>query len=162
MALVLERSWDEVSVLDVCERAEVGRSTFYTHFAHKEALLLSGFDDLRENLRAQKKDPSSSPSFLRGLIEHAEDHRRIFRALIGKRAGQLAQKGFREFVLTLVREDLSAAFLGTANLEPAARYVSGGICEVLIWSVDARPAPQTTELEALCLQFSKPVLATLR
>jgi AcrR family transcriptional regulator len=34
-----------VTVRDVCERADVGRSTFYLHFADKESLLVSGFDD---------------------------------------------------------------------------------------------------------------------
>jgi len=37
-----------------CERVRVGRSTFYTHFADKEELLFSGFDDLRRTLRASR------------------------------------------------------------------------------------------------------------
>ena len=36
VALMAERGWDRVSVQDVCDRANVGRSTFYTHFADKE------------------------------------------------------------------------------------------------------------------------------
>ena len=51
--LILQRGWEKVSVLEVCERADVGRSTFYTHFADKEELLLSGFDDLRQALRTR-------------------------------------------------------------------------------------------------------------
>src|SRR6185437_2006254 len=50
--LVLERGWDDVSVQDVCARANVGRSTFYLHFADKEELLVSGFGGLQEALRA--------------------------------------------------------------------------------------------------------------
>jgi AcrR family transcriptional regulator len=51
IALILERGWDDISVQDVCNRADVGRSTFYTHFADKEELLVGGFDDLRKVLR---------------------------------------------------------------------------------------------------------------
>ena len=159
LALVAERGWDAVSVLDVCERADIGRSTFYTHFAHKEALLLSGFDELREFLRADAKTVrgrSSSLPFLRGLIEHVHENRRMFRSLMGKHAGQLAQKNFRLFVFTMVREALGA------RNEAAARYVAGGIAELLIWSVDLRPAPETAQLEKLCLQFSEPLLARVR
>src|SRR5512139_3251865 len=50
--LILERGWDDISVQDVCDRANVGRSTFYSHFADKEELLLAGFDDLRKALVA--------------------------------------------------------------------------------------------------------------
>lgn len=152
-----------MNVLDICERAEVGRSTFYTHFAHKEALLLSGYDDLREHLRAERAAHARGPlAFLPGLIEHVFDNRRLFRALVGKRAGHLAIGGFRRFVLDMVSEDLANDFAKMPNLEPVARYVSGGISELLIWSVDARPATDAVELEALCLQFTQPILARLR
>src|SRR5439155_5253208 len=123
---------------------------FYTHFAGKEAVLLSGFDDLREHLRA-------SPRRLRGLIEHVLENRRLFRAIAGKRAGQLAVAHFRRFVFDLVRDDL-----GQSVAEPVARFVSGGISDLLIWAVDARPAPEADELEATCVELCERVTLTRR
>jgi len=35
----MERGYDAVTVTDIAERADYGRSTFYTYFADKEALL---------------------------------------------------------------------------------------------------------------------------
>lgn len=166
LALTHERGWDAVHVLDVCERADVARSTFYTHFADKEELLLSGFDDLRAALRAKTDQASrSAPTvlgFLGGLIEHAQENARLFRALVGKRAGQVAQKGFRQFVFELVREDLLAAFPGDSSVEAAARYVGGGISDLLIWSIDRRPPLPSTDLQELCMRLTTPVLGTLR
>jgi len=164
--LVLERGWDEVSVLDVCERADVGRSTFYTHFADREALLLSGYDDLRQQLRGEIQRSSSNASrslpFLPGLLAHVEENRRLFRALVGKRAGQLAVMNFRRFVFDMVREELAAESRDRAKLEYAVRYISGGISELLIWFVDVRPAPSASEVEAVCLDLTKPLLTRLR
>src|SRR5919198_2154855 len=60
LALIVERGWDAVGIRDICARATVGRSTFYTHFADKEELLFSGFDDLRSMLRASKRTTGSS------------------------------------------------------------------------------------------------------
>jgi AcrR family transcriptional regulator len=165
LALTLERGWDEVNVLDVCERADVARSTFYTHFADKEELLLSGFDDLRAALRAKTdQEGRGAPTvlgFLGGLIEHARENAKLFRALIGKRAGQVAQKGFRQFVFDRVREDLLAAYPGDPGVEAAARYVSGGISDVLMWSVDSRSPLRSADLDELCMNLTRPVLATL-
>src|SRR5688572_21269164 len=97
--LILERGWDEVSVQDVCERADVGRSTFYMHFADKEELLFSGFDDLRKEVRAQlAAQGDAGPrvlGFARGLLEHAHENQRLGRAMFGKRSGQAVQKRFR-------------------------------------------------------------------
>jgi AcrR family transcriptional regulator len=165
LALVLERGWDQVSVMDVCERADVGRSTFYTHFADREALLLSGYEDLREHLRAETQrvgDGSRLLSFLPGLLAHVEENRRLFRALVGKRAGQLAVANFRRFVFEMVGDELSAEFREGAKLEHAARYVGGGISELLIWFVDARPAPPATDVQAACVDLTKPLIAKLR
>jgi AcrR family transcriptional regulator len=166
LALTHERGWDAVNVLDVCERADVARSTFYTHFADKEELLLSGFDALRAALRATTDEASrSAPTvlgFLGGLIEHAQENAKLFRALVGKRAGQAAQKGFRQFVFELVREDLLAAFPGDPSVEAAARYAGGGISELLIWSIDRRSPLPSTDLQELCMRLTTPVLGTLR
>ena len=38
ITLVGESGWDAITVQDICDRAKVGRSTFYMHFADKEDL----------------------------------------------------------------------------------------------------------------------------
>ena len=100
--LILERGWEGFGVQDVCERADVGRSTFYTHFADKEELVAGSFDDLRRTIRAQVAGGGGDArplAFSRGLVEHAHEQRRLFLAVVGKRSGLLVQRRFRELVL---------------------------------------------------------------
>jgi AcrR family transcriptional regulator len=46
MALIAEKGYDAVTVQDITERANLGRTTFYTHYRSKEDLLLSCHQDL--------------------------------------------------------------------------------------------------------------------
>ena len=40
IALMHDKSYDDISVLDICERAGVGRSTFYSHFTDKDEMFV--------------------------------------------------------------------------------------------------------------------------
>jgi hypothetical protein len=50
MALIVEKGYESVTVQDILDRADLGRSTFYSHYRSKDELLLSGFDHLRTML----------------------------------------------------------------------------------------------------------------
>src|SRR6186713_3590542 len=44
--LILEKGYESVTVQDVIDRADVGRSTFYAHFVDKDDLLMAILADL--------------------------------------------------------------------------------------------------------------------
>src|SRR5258707_15719817 len=82
LALVLEKGYDQITVQDILERADVGRATFYAHFRDKDDLLVSGADDLRESLRQQMSAfvashgemPPERFDVTEMLFEHAAKH----------------------------------------------------------------------------------------
>ncbi len=161
--LILERGFDAVTVQALCERADVGRATFYTHFADKEELLVGGLDSLRSFLREQAPlAPGSRPlAFARGVIEHAHEQRRLFRAVVGNRSGHVVHQTFRRLVLRLVREDLEHWAPGHPRLDPAIHSIGGALLELLTWWVDARSPLEPSALEAEFHLLSDPVLASL-
>jgi len=169
IGLILEKGWDAISVLDLCDRANVGRSTFYTHFADKEDLLISGFADLRKGLRAMCRnapgavEPGQPLLFLRGLIEHVSDNQRLCRALVGKRSGLVVQNQFRKLLLDLLKDDLADVAPAGQRLDAAKHFLAGALFEMLNWWLEQPRGPEgPAQLEALFLQLALPVLATLR
>jgi len=48
--LVLEHGYERVAVEDISDRADLARATFYAHYPNKEAVLLSVFNRLVEDL----------------------------------------------------------------------------------------------------------------
>jgi len=45
-----EKSFEEITVQDLLERAGVGRSTFYVHYRDKDDLFLSDVEDFFEKV----------------------------------------------------------------------------------------------------------------
>ncbi len=165
IALLAERGWDDINIQDLCERANVGRSTFYMHFQNKEQLLVSGFDDLRawlcSDAAAVKKGDSDSLPFVRGLIDHVYEQRTLFRAIVGRRSGHVVQKRFREMVGLLVEKDISLRVAGGWQRDAGVNFIAGALVELLAWWVDAGKGRTADDIERLFDQLSLPVIRQL-
>lgn len=164
ISLLEERGWDDINIQDLCERANVGRSTFYLHFQNKEELLVGGFDDLRAWLRAQSTSAGNSADampFVRGLIEHVHEQRNLFRVIVGKRSGHVVQKRFREMVYRLVEEEVVLPHAGWKQ-KAGARYIAGALVELLAWWVDSGKGHTADEIEEFFYQLTLPSIRQIK
>jgi AcrR family transcriptional regulator len=167
MALLAERGWDEIAVQDLCERADVGRSTFYSHYPNKDALLKGGLEDLQAALERQARAsshmatsdgaPAEGFGFAPGLIDHAMEQRAVFRGLIGRRSGYAVQQRFREMVIRLISQELPAAS-GSLPRQVVARCMAAAFVELLSWWVEQRTPMPAAELAALFNELARPAL----
>lgn len=160
ISLILERGWNDVSVREVCERADVGRSTFYVHFGDKEELLLSGFALFRSELQRQVKTEGTKPlAFVPLLIAHVHSHRRLWRALVGKQCGPAVQKRLSELIAEMLERELAETVAPGPRRSAAVRYMAGAFLQLLVWWLDARSGLDVGELEELLCELTRAVLA---
>src|SRR5438128_5231066 len=82
LALLATKSWDEISIQEICHQANVGRSTFYLRYQGKEDLLEESLNDLRDFLIANTKHSGNKEfTTLHGLLEHIAEQRAVFKAV---------------------------------------------------------------------------------
>jgi AcrR family transcriptional regulator len=151
IALTLERGYEAVTIADIAERADVGRSTFYVHFPDKETLLLHGFDDLGAHLSkvqalalaSDRPMKERALSFSLELFEHAFEYRRLFQAIVGKQGGAMIQKKVKRMLVLLVRKDVAAlAGSSEAPREAVVELIVGAFLSLLPWWLE-RPGQRT-------------------
>jgi len=162
VSLILERGWDSVSVMDVCAKADVGRSTFYLHYADKEDLLVSGIDELHEALAGVNAKAAGTFGFLQPLFEHARDNRRLMQALAGRKSGQTVQRMFRDGAIQLVDTELVALGLGGEVRHHTARYLGGALGELLMSWLEAPRGMDAAGLAGLFQQLTSGVVSAAK
>ena len=65
-SLVLEKGYEAVTIEEITERANVGRTTFYLHYRDKEDLLMRSIEELVEDLVTQMARIPLHASLLQG------------------------------------------------------------------------------------------------
>jgi len=82
--LLKVKHYDAISVKDIIEKANVGRSTFYAHYQTKDDLLKSGFESVLDMLLDQVVFDETERNLTLDttpLFRHAQGHVKLFRIL---------------------------------------------------------------------------------
>ena len=169
LALAQERGFDDVTVQDVIDRADVGRATFYAHFSDKEDRLVAAMDpfsaQLRERQRQALRESAGSDrdafAFADELFAHAEGHRRVFRALLGRKGAAIVQRHFQRMQLDLVREELKALAPARAqaqDVDALSHQIASGLFGLLVWWMDGRSRMTADEVSDLCRRGARVAL----
>lgn len=168
--LLTERAYDELTVQDVLDRAQVGRTTFYGHFRSKEELLRCSLDRLKGGLaeagRQRKLDASDQPvrlAFALPFIQHVTSHGAVYQSFVGRDSFVVLERYMRRMLSDLVRDDLLATAMQppTQTMEVAVQHVVGGLWSVVIWWLERRVAMPADELHAMFERLSLPGLDVL-
>ncbi len=148
--LVLEKRYDAITIQDLLDRADVGRSTFYFHYRGKDDLLLRSFERMLEGLdEAMKPDASAGRvAPVRELFGHVGEFRVFHRALSrAHMLDRLYQVGTTQLARTIARRLAASPPRPGAESVPVAvvaQAFAGALFALLRWWVD-EGAPYTPE-----------------
>jgi len=137
--LILEKGYEEVTVQDVIDRADVGRSTFYAHFVDKDDLLMAILADLDVPSPDASSWKADDPAFgwTLALFRHFGSGRRLFKAVASSQSGALARRETTQRLEELARAELSrlkaARRLDAFRLELMVRFLVGTFIGFMDW-----------------------------
>ena len=171
LSLIHEKNYDSIVVNEILDRANVGRSTFYTHFGDKDELLVSAIHGLIRPVR-----PAAPPSsakryekiiqFSLPIFEHIHQHRRAGEASIGPRGRAIIHEHLEKVLAEQIADDVKENFQSRRTIatqipsDMVVRYVASTFMLVLNWWVESRNPLPPREVNDLFRVLILPTLAT--
>ena len=154
VALIHEMPFEDITVQQVLDRADVSRTTFYTHFRDKDDLFLSDAEDFFEllgGLLDKMHAPLTRVAPLAELVSHVGEMREFYKALVASgKVHDLHELGIGSFARSIEKRlVLAGVKLEGAQLQAQAYGLAGSMMSLMDWWL-RQPNPMSpSELDAL-------------
>lgn len=150
ISLILDEGYDAVTIEEITDRADLGRTTFYLHFRDKEDLFMYAIDTIcedfiekHEKLLALINSPETlkkvqlnvDERILYHVFAHARKHADLYQVMLGGEGSAKASKRFS----SVIKEEVIKRLEGVAHLnskvplEIFAVFFSGTLIELVSW-----------------------------
>lgn len=161
--LLTERPFQDLSVVDICRRAMVHRTTFYAHFNDKQELLHYLLEGLEQECVATclPQDPDRSPreyllTAAQNVFQFFAQHRTLYRACLNSGADtrvQTLEACAAGELCRLLSEPRFRAVSPQVDPEVAARFYTGAMLSLIRWWLSSEPPLPVSHLLANLEQF---------
>lgn len=157
--LIAEKNYDSITVQDITERANVGRTTFYAHFRSKGDLYLQSHfatvDSLGQDaLTLDQLLASDPPAYLVKMFEFLAQDRSKYFQLAWSSDALLFMREVRKHATEIIERCLRDAFqeqLGQIPVTVLANYLGGAQLTLVWWWVESH-APFSAQEMAVFYQ----------
>ncbi len=144
--LVFQKPFEDITVQDIIDEADVGRSTFYAHYRNKEDLILTNFGDMIEGLSEGMELSTDSKGDrilpVLELFDHVKDQYQLLQALGG---GQILDLFFQKghAIWSQMLESQLRALIAKDHKPPVplpivANHVAGALTSMFKWWLENR------------------------
>lgn len=133
-SLLERKSFGNITVQEIIDEANVGRSTFYAHFETKDSLLKAMCTDIFQHVFSDDLIQESSHDFSRAgrdfekeithILYHLQDNRKNLKGLLSCDSGETFMGYFKEYL----REMFPAFIKKLHNTSPPEYVLSMTIC----------------------------------
>jgi AcrR family transcriptional regulator len=161
--LVMEKGYDAITIQDIADRANVGRTTFYFHYQNKDDLLLDhhadflAFVEMEKLTREELLGDAPSPGLVR-LMNQIITGKNIYLALAQARDARIINRGVQQQMAEILRASLEDAFpdaVPTLPLDVLVNYVIGAQRALMEWWLTTRNTYPPDHMAAMLHQLQR-------
>ena len=170
-ALLAEKSYDKITVQEIIDTANVGRTTFYAHFEAKDDLLRALCVELFGHIIGSAmdcththglySDGSAPESVFCHLLQHLRENDNNILGLLSCESSEIFLRYFKNSLNDLVQSQ----FIGQRQTVNAriprdflVNHISGSFVEMVLWWIKGRMKQTPEELDGYFRAVIEPVL----
>jgi len=145
MQLIDEKGYDAVTIQDITERADLGRTTFYLHYQSKDELFLDHHEGFAEMMqintinREQLLSDEPQAEYVTFLQEISEN-RELFRTIVGAKDADYIMRGVAEQLQRNLENSLQQIFSTQPKIpvDILTRYTVSAQLSLIEWWMTQR------------------------
>lgn len=170
-SLLAEKSYSKITVQEIIDAANVGRTTFYAHFETKDDLLKELCEELfghiigsamdRTHTHGLYSDGSAPESVFCHLLQHLQENGKNIIALLSCESSEMFLRFFKDSLNELVRSqfinqnrkantDIPEDFL--------INHISGSFVEMVLWWIKGHRKQMPEDLDRYFRAVIEPII----
>ena len=168
--LIGEQGYDSITIQDIVDRANVGRTTFYLHYNGKDELFMSCHEVMVSKfpiapLHALSREEllsSEAPTGMKRAYQHLEEARSLLFSIFQGKDSLLILRRIRDWNAQEIEASLRTNFReedSTIPLDELSNYLAGAQIALMQWWLEKR---QPHRLEHLAQTFHRLQRAAIR
>ena len=172
VSLIREKSYESIAVQEILDRANVGRSTFYTHHRDKDELLVSGMGSMVGSTRQGKFPLSAKPherfvSFGLPIFEHHDRHRHRGGERMGPKGRTVLHEHLRKYLRDTIADETRLASRTRSRAPVAipsdlvAEHIASTFVLVLNWWIESESRLSAREINEIFRALMLPTLVAI-
>jgi AcrR family transcriptional regulator len=155
--LLKEKGYSAITVSDIIERADIGRSTFYSHFRDKDDLFVHELDRVIELLSHRIPNQEDMPFFPSlGLFRHVGEEYELYKALIWTPGIDLLIKHMQTSLSHRIEQGLEES--GNEYDVPIpilANFIAGSFLTLLKWWLENKMVYSPEDMDVMFRKLTK-------
>lgn len=158
--LIREKGYNTITVSDIIDRANVGRSTFYAHYRDKDDLFVGELDRVidvlgRDMAHESHEKNSYFPS--RGLFRHVGEEYELYKALVWSSGIDLLIKRMQKSLSKRIEQGLQESGREfDVPIPILANFIAGSFLTLLKWWLENKMIYSPEQMDEIFRKLTTP------
>ncbi len=168
--LIEQKRYENITVQEIIDEANIGRSTFYAHFEAKDELLKALCNDIFSHVFADELMSEKTHDFSGGdnnletklthILHHLMDSKTNIVGILSSESGELFMKYFKDYLTEIFSKYLNEIEVN-APADFVLNHLVGSFSETVKWWIDGKIkyTPEETARYYIEVSFANRVTA---